>query len=464
MSRFSPLARRFLVTRRAAGEQPRFDPSGDETSGEIIRLRLRRPILLGSLISLVLVFGLLIWAAFFSISGAVVAQGTVRVENNVKQLRYREGGIVRDILVREGQLVRAGQVLLRFDDVTARASVDILQSTQDSLVAQLARFQAEAANAPDIRFPAALTSREGDPQVASLLAGQRALFVARMMLYRSQAGVLRNQAGQLQTQIAGLRAQGSSTDAQSALIDDELKGVADLNKLGYAPRSRLLALQRNAAQLQGQRGSVTSDIGRTTQAIGDIRLQVAQLDDKRQTDAADGLRDAQEKLADNIPKLRAAQQSLEQTVVRAPVTGYVFNLTQFTQGGVAQPGESLMQIVPYNQPLEITALVRPTDIAEIREGMAARVTLVAYNPRTTPQVDGTVSLVSADASVDEATKATFYTIRVRVPPQELAKAGKGVHLSPGMPVSVAVVTGSRTVLDYLLGPMTEAMRTAMRER
>ena len=465
MKRIAGATRRLFNSRRellpAAAE---FDATGTAEPTDIVRLRLRRPILLGSLITLFLVFGLLIWATFFSIAGAVVATGTVRVENNLKQLRYREGGVVRQIMVHEGQLVQRGQVLLRFDQVTAQASVDILNSTHDNLLAQVARFQAEAAGAPDIRFPAELVSREGDPVVAQLIAGQRALFDARMTLYRSQAGVLRGQAGQLQTQISGMRAQAVATDAQSDLIDDELKGVADLNRLGYAPRSRLLALQRSAAQIRGQRGSVTSDIGRTTQAVGDVSLQIAQLDDRRQTDAADGLRDAQEKLADNIPKLRAAQDALAQTVVRAPVTGYVFNLTQFTEGGVAAPGESLMQIVPVNQPLIITAMVRPTDIADVRTGMPARVTLTAYNPRTTPEVDATVESVGADAQVDEATKATFYTVRVKVAPADLARAGPKVRLTPGMPATVAIVTGSRTIMDYLLGPMTEAMRTAMRER
>lgn len=465
MSRFEPIARRFLPGGRATGDDgPRFNPAGEQHPSDVVRLRLRRPILLGSLISLVLVFGLLVWAALFSISGAVVAQGTVRVENNVKQLRYRDGGIVRQILVREGDHVQAGQVLIRFDQITAQANVDILRGMHDSLLAQIARFQAEAAGASAVRFPAELLARQNDPQVSALLAGQRALFSARMMLYHSQAGVLGNQSGQLATQVAGLRAQAVATDAQSDLIDDELKGVADLNKLGYAPRSRLLALQRSAAQLKGQRGSVTSDIGRTTQAIGDVRLQIAQLDDKRETDAADGLRDSQEKLADTVPKLRAAEQSLAETVVRAPVEGYVFNLTQFTIGGVAQPGETLMQIVPAHEPLEITAMIRPSDIAEIHVGQAARITLNAYNARTTPQIDGVVDLVGADAGVDEATKSTYYTIKVRVPPAELAKAGKDVHLSPGMPATVSVVTSSRTIMDYLLGPMTEAMRTAMRER
>ena len=443
---------------------PVFDPSGTAENGEIIRLRLRRPIVVGSLITLVLVLGLLIWASVASVAGAVVAPGTVSVEDNVKQLRYREGGIVRQILVHEGDLVHRGQVLLRFDQVTNQASVDIYQNVYDTSLAEIARFQAEAVNARDITLPGALLARSADPRAAALIVGQRSLFQTRMMLYRSQAELLGGQVQQLQTQVTGMRAQLTSLDAQSALINDELKGVADLNQLGYAPRSRLLALQRSAAQLKGQRGATLSDIGRATQQVGAVRLQIAQLDDKRQTDAAEGLTTSQQKLTDAIPKLRAAQESLSGTEVVAPVDGYVFNLAQSTEGGVAQPGETLMQIVPVNQPLQITAMVKPTDIAEVRVGMPARVTLTAYNPRTTPEVDGTVSLVSPDASVDQATHATFYVVRIKVAPKELALAGKDVHLSPGMPANVSIVTSSRTIMGYLLSPIVEPLRGALRER
>lgn len=465
MSRMGAYARGLLRQgANADAGEPMFDPSGNAENGEIIRLRLRRPIVLGIIITLVLVFGLLIWASLASVSGAVVAPGTVSVEGSVKQLRYRDGGVVRQIFVHEGDLVHRGQVLLRFDKVTNQASVDIYQNLYDTSLAEIARFQAEATNAPDVTFPASLLARPDDPQAAALVVGQRSLFQTRMMLYRSQAEILGGQIQQLQTQAGGMRAQATALGTQSALINDELKGVSDLNKLGYAPRSRLLALQRTAAELKGQRGAIMSDMGRVTQQMGTIRLQIAQLADKRQTDAAEGLTTSQQKLTDAAPKLRAAQQSLSGTDVVAPVDGYVFNLAQTTEGGVAQPGETLMQIVPVNQPLEITVMVKPTDIAEVRVGMPARVTLTAFNPRTTPEVDGTVSLVSADAVVDQATHVTFYTVRVRIAPKDLARAGKDVHLSPGMPANVSIVTSSRTVMGYLLAPIVEPLRSSLRER
>lgn len=430
----------------------------------IVDLRLRRPIVAGSIVVLVLVFGLLIWAAVFSIAGAVVAGGTVRVENNVKQIKSRTGGTVRAILVREGDKVRAGQPLIRFDRVQNQAGVDIFQSQYDIIRAEIARYQAEARDADAIDFPADLLARTSDPQVGALVAGQRALFASRMTLYRTQAQILASQARQLGTQIEGMQAQMRSIDAQSDLIDDELRGVRDLNSIGYAPRTRLLALERSVAAVRGQRGSLTSDMARSRQAIGDIRIQIAQLADKRETDAAQGLRDSQDKLTEIVPKLRASQQDLAETVIRAPAAGYVFNLTQFTVGGVAGSGETLMQIVPSDAPMIITAEVRPNDIAEVRPGMPARVTLTAYNPRTTPEIDGRVVLVGADAITDPQSRASYYQVQVKIEPGELAKAGPQVRLTPGMPAMVSIVTGKRTILDYILGPMTESMRTALKER
>jgi HlyD family type I secretion membrane fusion protein len=442
---------------------PDFDGPG-AYSAPAVRLRMRRPIVAGSIVVLVLVFGLLLWATLASINGAVLAAGTVRVENNSKQIRHLEPGIIRQILVREGQRVRQGELLIRFDDVAPKATAQVYQSAYDSARAQVARFQAEAANAAAIDFPAELLRRASEPQVAALIATQRNLFLTRMVLYRSQSSVLRSQVLQLENQISGLRAQVASTNGQAELINQELAQVRELNEQGYAPRSRLLALQRNAVALTGQRGSQLAEIARAQQAIGETRIQLAQLEDRRQTEAAEGLRTAQGQITEVEPRLGAVLDSLKQTEVRAPVDGYVFNLTQFTEGGVATGGERLMDIVPVNGRLIITARVHPNDITDVKVGMPARVTLTAYNPRTTPTIGGEVILVSADAATDEATRETYYVVQVKVEPGELATAGPGVRLNPGMPAQVAIVTSQRTIMDYLLGPLIESMQTSLRER
>lgn len=435
---------------------------GSADEAELDR-NLRRPIR-GGLIVVGLMFATLALWAFLSISGAVMAIGIVRVENNSKDLRRLEGGTVRQILVREGQLVKKGQVLLRFDDTQSKAVVDVFQNSVDSARANIARFQAEAANASTVTFPAELTNRAADPRVATLMETQRALFATRMMLYRSQAEVLGSQAQQLTTQLSGLRIQAQSIDDQAVLVQQELRDIRELSRQGYAPETRRLALERQAVNVNGQRGAMTAEMARVRQAVGEVQLQIAQLQDKHQTEVADGIRTAQDQLSENEPRLRATLAQLTQTEIRAPVTGYVFNLSQFTEGGVAGQGQLLMSIVPANAKMIISAEVQPKDIADVKVGMPARVTLTAYDSQTTPSIEGKVTLVSADAKFNEKTGASFFTAEVTITPAELAAAGPNVKLSPGMQAQVAIVTGGRSIMSYLMKPFTDAVKDSMRER
>ena len=458
--------------RRMLG-RPEIEPDSDEAAAAYVAAgpegqqeltrSLRRPIIGGSIVVGLLFVGLLLWA-FLSISGAVIAPGVVRVQNNSKEIRRLESGVVRQILVREGQLVRKGQTLIRFDDTQSRSVVDVYQSNVDSARANIARLRAEAIGAGDIIFPPELTSRAADPRMAALLATQRTLFQTRVMLYRSQAEVLRSQAAQLATQIDGMRIQASAIDDQAKLVQEELTDVRALSREGYAPKSRLLALERSAVGVKGQRGQIAADMAKARQSIGQIRLQIAQLEDKHQTEVADGIRAAEDQLAENEPKLRATLAMLEQTEIHAPVTGYVFNLTQFTEGGVAGAGQALMQIVPANAKMVIDAQVLPKDIADVKVGMPARVTLTAYSANSTSPVDGTVTLVSADAKQNEKTGVTFFVAEITVTPEALARAGANIRLTPGMQAQVAIVTGSRSILYYLFQPFINSMKTAMREK
>lgn len=463
MSRLSNL---FRLLKGEVPQPPTLPDFGgtDAYQNRAVTLRLRRPIILGSIVLLIFVVGMFLWAALSTIPSAATAPGTVKVEGNSKEIRRLESGMIRQILVHEGQRVAKGQLLIRFDDVTAAAAVQVLQSAADSARAQIARFQAQAANVTAMDLPEDLARRSGDPTVSALIETQRNLLLSTVTLYRSQGDILRNQAMQLDNQIAGLQAQVASTDGQSDLIQQELKGVQALNREGYAPRTRLLALQRNGVALHGQRGSLLADIARARQSVGQVRIQLAQLDERRQTEAADGIRTAQQQLTEVEPKLRAARQSLDQVEMRAPVDGYVFNLTQRTEGSAAGVGELLMSIVPSNSRLAIAARVRPQDISDVKVGMPARITLTAYNPRTTPQVQGRVELVAADVTDDPVLKESYYQVRVTVEAAELAKAGPGVKLTPGMPATVSIVTSHRTILDYLIGPLSESMRGAMHER
>lgn len=464
MSRLSQI---FQLLRGRTPPPPTVQEFGASTAYQspALSLRMRRPIVTGSVVLLVFVLGLFLWAIFSPIYSAVVSPGTVKVEGNSKEIRHLDAGIIRQILVHEGQHVAKGQLLVRFDDTGANATVQVYQSGVDAARAQVARFQAQAANAASINFPVDLVQRgNSDPTVAALLVSQRNLFLSTMMLYSNQAQVLDAQATQLENQVAGLQAQIAATDGQSDLIQQELNGVQALNKEGYAPRTRLLALQRSAVGLKGQRGSLMADTARARQAIGQIRIQQVQLTERRQTEAADGIRQAQLQLTELEPKLHALRESLDQIEMRSPVDGYVFNLTQHTEGAAAGTGELLMSIVPSNSRLTILARVRPQDITDVKVGMPARVTLTAYNPRTTPQVEGRVEVVSADATDDPQLRETYYQVRVTVDPSELAKAGPKVKLTPGMPTIVSIVTSHRTIMNYILGPLSESMHSAMRER
>jgi HlyD family secretion protein len=472
VSRFGEIVRQIRREPAVPADPPPGFAELDQGESEIIRLRLRRPIVGGTIVVVVLVVGLFLWAFLAHIKGAIVAPASVRVEGNSKIIKQREGGIIRRIFVQEGQFVRSGQVLIQMDPIQVQSSVDVLQAAYDTALAEIARLEAQQAGSMEIHFPAELLARQSDPQVAALIAGERALHNSTMMLYSSQASVLRSQAQQAGTQIQGMRAQMSSVDVQSGSITDELGGVRELNRLGYAPKTRVTSLERGAAQLKGQKGSILSDIGRAQQSIGSISIQIAQLEEKRQTDAATGIRQAQDKLAEAAPKLRAVSESLANTTVRAPVDGYVFNLTQFTEGGVAAPGERLLDIVPSGTALVLNAHVKPNDIADVHVGMPARVTLTAYNPRTTPPIDGRVAVVAADATMDDPSAGgqggqqhePYYLVQIKIDPAQLTKSGSNVHMTPGMQASVSIITGSRTIMDYLLAPMTDALRTAMREK
>ena len=424
--------------------------------------QIASPVRAGGIVILVFVVGFLVWASFARISGGVPAPGTVSVENNRKTVQHLDGGIVRRILVREGQDVQAGQTLLVMDDNSPRAQVEVLRNDYDSLLAQRARLEAEITGTSQITFPAELTSRQADARVARLMRDQVVLFNASLGVYRAQAGVLEQRTAQLQNRIQGLQAQATAVGRQSELIGDELSGVQSLYDRGFAPKSRVLGLERSAAELAGARGARMADIAGAQEAIGETRIQMAQLRQTRVATASEQLREAQVRLADLTPRLRAAEAVLERTTVRAPVSGKVLGLTQFTEGGVAAPGARLMDVVPTSAALVIQTQIRPDHIDEVREGMEAQVTLVAYKAQDVAPIEGKVTRVSADVLTNEE-GVSFYTATLVVPQEEMRKLPAQVELSPGMPVQTMIVTGKRTVMSYLLSPMKAVTRKALRE-
>ncbi|RAK65017.1 HlyD family type I secretion periplasmic adaptor subunit [Phenylobacterium kunshanense] len=409
------------------------------------------------------VVGLGLWASVTPVATGITAQAEVRADAMRKTLRHKDVGVVKQILAKEGQFVRAQQPLLLFNDVEARAAVDVMQNQYDTLLAQNARFTAEAMGRTALEFPAELTARMSEPAVAALIRDQQFLFTSRQQLFQSQSAVLMQRVDQQQSQVQGLQAQLDSVSEQVRLTQEELDGYRKLNEQGFAPKTLILRYERTLAELGGRRGQLAAEMARIRQQMGETRLQLSSLRNERQSQAAEGLRDSQAKLSDVIPRLTTARQNLAATVVRSPVDGYVFNLTQFTVGGVVGAGEVMMDVVPAGVPLTLTASIKPEDVDSVHEGMPAKVRLTGLNQRFNDALDAKVAVVSKDRIVNEKAGTASYRVDLKIAPTELTKLKKGVQLTPGMPASALIVTGERTVMGFLISPITETLQDAFRE-
>ncbi|WP_240606462.1 HlyD family type I secretion periplasmic adaptor subunit [Phenylobacterium kunshanense] len=428
-----------------------------------LETRLRRPMIVGAGVIGACVVGLGLWASVTPVATGITAQAEVRADAMRKTLRHKDVGVVKQILAKEGQFVRAQQPLLLFNDVEARAAVDVMQNQYDTLLAQNARFTAEAMGRTALEFPAELTARMSEPAVAALIRDQQFLFTSRQQLFQSQSAVLMQRVDQQQSQVQGLQAQLDSVSEQVRLTQEELDGYRKLNEQGFAPKTLILRYERTLAELGGRRGQLAAEMARIRQQMGETRLQLSSLRNERQSQAAEGLRDSQAKLSDVIPRLTTARQNLAATVVRSPVDGYVFNLTQFTVGGVVGAGEVMMDVVPAGVPLTLTASIKPEDVDSVHEGMPAKVRLTGLNQRFNDALDAKVAVVSKDRIVNEKAGTASYRVDLKIAPTELTKLKKGVQLTPGMPASALIVTGERTVMGFLISPITETLQDAFRE-
>lgn len=425
--------------------------------------KLQQPMIIGGVVVAIFVVAIMLWAAVTPIRSAILAPGLVRVEANRKVIQHQTGGTVKAIPVREGQRVALGQPLLLLDDVQARASVDVFQNQSDALMAQSARLEAEATGRRAMAFPASLTGRLSDPRVAGLIQDQQLLFSTRLQFFDSQADVLNQRQSQIESQISGVQAQLDALEQSVSLTKEELAGYQTLYEKGFAPKTLILRYERTLADLAGRRGALNAEITRLRQQKGETRLQLNSLRDQRVSEAAEGLRQMQSSLSDVSPRLTAATQLLTNSIVRSPADGYVLDLSPSTVGGVITPGQVLMNIVPANAPLIITARIKPADIDNVRVGMQAQVRLTAFNFQKVSPVMGDVIAVSADQLSDAKTGEGYFRADIRIPPKELANLPKGAKLSPGMPASVSIVTGTRTILSYVVSPLTDTIRDSLKE-
>lgn len=415
--------------------------------------------------------GFLGWAAFTPLDAAVVAPGVVVVSGNRQTVQHREGGVVSKLLVRDGQQVERGQVLIELAAGEAAAREQALTAQVIELEARRARLVAEAAGADKIERPA---SWEGMPEdhvalADATLARHQAELDARDTSMSAQVDVLRQRQRQLQARIAGYEQQITASQRQEALLEEELTGMRTLAEKNLIPLPRVRALERAQADLMGQRGEYQAQIEQSRAAIGETRLQILSLRSDRREDEAAELRDVDTRLADARPQLAAAREQLERTRLRAPAAGTVVGLAVFTEGGVIRPGERVLDIVPQDQPLVVEAKVRPEDADDIFPGLTTEVRITAFHGRALPLVHGEVKLISADRILDERTGESYFRTEVEVSQQELDAALDSIEgarrgLSAGLPAEVIVPTRQRTALDYLIEPLTASLRRSFREQ
>jgi HlyD family type I secretion membrane fusion protein len=421
-------------------------------------------LILAGLLAIALFFGGLGgWAALAPLASAAVAPGTVTVESNRKTVQHLDGGIISELLVRNGDRVAQGQVLLRLEDVESRAQYELLNGQRLALLAQQARLIAERDGLEDLPLPPDLASAGTDPQVAELLAAQRRILASRNQVAEGQAAVLEQRIGQFEAEIQSLQSQAESGEAQLRLISEEMKGVAELVRKGLEKKPRLLTLQREAARLEGMQGDYRGRITRARQGIAETRMEMLGLKQERDAETVAELREVEVDLADVSERLRIAEARLNRTEIVAPQDGLVLNLRYFTTGGVIEPGAPILDLVPETETLVVDAQLEPVNIDEVHAGLAAQVRLTAFKQRSTPVLAGTVTQVSADALSDERTGRRYYAARVEIPRSELDRLGQA-KLYPGMPVDVMIQTGRRTALDYLMSPVSESFAHAFREQ
>lgn len=419
---------------------------------------------LGFITVLAIFGGVLLWSVIAPINGAVIAAGQVIVESNRKAIQHLEGGVVDEILVREGTLVEAGEILVRLDDTVQAANLGLVDGQLAELYARRARLEAERDKSEN------LTSPKGEAEVlngdvfAEKLAGQAQLFEARRTTRATQIELLSERVVQQNERILGLKAQIASLRDQRRLIEDELAGVRELHEKGYAPKTRVRALERESRRLAGERGSLRAGVAEASSIIAEAELEIERLQETGREEAIEELRDVEVSIAELEERRVTAKETLRRTEIRAPHAGRVLGLSVHTEDAVIAPGAPVMEIVPIGDRLQVAARVAPKDVDKIHAGQETLVRFSAFGARATPETTGVVKTVSADSFIDENAGIAYYLVLVEIPEgKELSKVLGDASLVPGMPVEAFIRTGSRPAISYFLKPLTDSLARSMRE-
>lgn len=419
--------------------------------------------LAGWLIIAIFFGGIGTWAVTAPLNGAVVGNAVVKVDGNRKSVQHLDGGIVKEMHIKEGDKVNAGDVLIVLDETQARAEYEVLSQQYMVLRATEARLLTELDHGAALVMPDDLKARGEDTYLKSVWNGQVSQFESRQAAIEGQRSVIREKINQLGSQIVGAEAQVKSFTDQITSVKAEAKDIAPLVERGLIARPRILQLERTAFGLEGQIADANANIAKARQAIAEQKQQIAQLDNDRMTDVTKDLRDTQAKILEVIPKAMNAKAVLGRMEIRAPYTGRVVALTVFSVGGVIQRGEKILDIVPDQDLLTVEAQVAVEDISDIKPNMRAEVHLTAYKQRIVPIIHGDVVQISADRLTDPKTNNPYYVAFVKVDESELA-AMPNIKLYPGMPATVMIPTIQRTAFDYIVGPLIMSFNHAFRQK
>ncbi|MEO5972127.1 MAG: HlyD family type I secretion periplasmic adaptor subunit [Sphingomicrobium sp.] len=429
----------------------------------------RRDIRIGAAIGFFFFVILMGWAALAPLDAGVHGQGVVAVSGNRQSVQHREGGVVTAIHVREGQQVRAGQILVEMSTPDLLATERALTSDYLTLLAQRARLMAERAGQRGFATPPEFAGLSPEDRMLAeqALRLQRAQLQATASSMSAQQSVLGQRSRQLGEQQTGYYEQRRSYQDQQKLLQDEIAGMRELEKKGFASTNRLRALERALADLRGREAAMAAEVAKASEGMGESRMQSLSLRQQSLEQVATDLRETQARLSEVLPKLVAAREQLQRSRVRAPASGQVVGLSVFTIGGVVAPGQTLMEVVPRNRALIIQVQLEPGDADDVFAGQSAQVRFLSVHDSSLPLLTGTVRTISADSFTDEKSGRSYFRAELEVLPAELDKVrdvlGRG-ELRPGLPVEVVLAVRKRTALQYMLEPLTGQFWRALREQ
>lgn len=433
-----------------------------QTSHDKTWRAMRQALIGGTLVTGGLTLGVGGWAATTQLAGAVIAPGALVVDKSVKKVQHPTGGIIDELNVRDGSTVHEGDVLIRLDETVTGANLAVVTKNMDELSVRQARLKAEQDGRDRVAFPPDMLSRKA-PNDIEMIAEETRLFDLRRTARNGQKAQLKERIAQLAEQIQGMEGQIKAKAREIVLIGQELNGVRELWQKNLVQITRVTALERDAARLEGEHGALISARAQVRGRITETELQILQIDQDLRSDVSKELADIRGKMSELSERRITAQDQLKRIDIRAPINGVVHQLAAHTVGGVIGAGETLMVIVPGDDALTVEARIAPQDIDQVRIGQKALLRFSAFNQRTTPEIAAEVSLVSADISQDQRSGASYYTVRITPTTTKVAQLD-GLKLVPGMPVEGFIQTGDRTVISYLTKPLSDQFFRTWREK